>query len=208
MGMFVQALKVREPRASAQTIAFCNTLCVSFPVRDILLERAFDQYGFVTSDDARSLGVDEKRLVDMERRGTLERVARGLYRFKIIPHTGREQLMEAVLWPRRTRGVLSHDTALALHDICDIDPAKIHITVPRRYRINREIPSIYTIHHRDLADPDRALVEGIPVVTPARSIEDAIEAHVDPKLIDQSIETARRRGLIRGSALADMQSRV
>lgn len=177
-------------------------------VRDILLDRAFDQYGFVTSDDARSLGIDQKRLVDMERRGTLERVARGLYRFKVIPHTGREHLMEAVLWPRRTRGVLSHDTALELHDLCDINPAKVHITIPRSYRINRDIPSTYAIHHRDLADSDRTLVEGIPVVTPARSIEDAIETHVDPKLIDQAIETARRRGLLRGAALADIETRT
>ena len=177
-------------------------------VRAILLDRAFDQYGFVTSDDARSLGIDQKRLVDMERRGTLERVARGVYRFKVIPHTGREHLMEAVLWPRRTRGVLSHDTALELHDLCDINPAKVHITVPRAYRINREIPPTYTIHHRDLADPDWTLVEGIPAVTPARSIEDAIDTHVDPKLIDQAIDTAQRRGLIRGATLADIEARA
>ena len=189
-------------------MAICHTLCVGTAVRDILLDRAFDQYGFVTSDDARSLGIDEKRLVDMERRGTLERVACGLYRFKVIPHTGREHLMEAVLWPRRTRGVLSHDTALELHNLCDINPTKVHITVPRRYRINREIPSTYAIHHRDLADSDRTLVEGIPVVTPAQSIEDAIETHVDPKLIDQAIDTARRRGLIRGETLADFETRA
>ena len=177
-------------------------------VRDILLDRAFDQYGFVTSDDARSLGIDEKRLVDMERRGTLERVARGLYRFKVIPYSGREHLMEAVLWPRRTRGVLSHDTALELHDLSDINPTKIHITVPRGYRINREIPSTYAIHHRDLADSDRTLVEGIPVVTPTRSIADAIDAHLDPKVIDQTIDAARRRGLIRGETLADFEARA
>ncbi|MEX2414348.1 MAG: type IV toxin-antitoxin system AbiEi family antitoxin domain-containing protein [Thermoleophilaceae bacterium] len=174
-------------------------------VRDILLDRAFDQYGFVTSDDARSLGIDEKRLVDMERRGTLERVARGVYRFKLIPHTGRERLMEAVLWPRRTRGTLSHDTALELHDLCDINPTKVHITVPRAYRINREIPPTYTIHHRDLADADRTLVEGLPTVTPARSIHDAIATHVDPKLIDQAIDTARRRGILRGEALTHLE---
>ena len=54
-------------------------------IYDILLERAFDQYGFVTSEDARDLGVDQRRLVEMERRGTLQRVARGLYRFNAIP---------------------------------------------------------------------------------------------------------------------------
>jgi predicted transcriptional regulator of viral defense system len=177
-------------------------------VRHTLLERAFDQYGFVTADDARSLGIAPERLVEMERRGSLKRVARGLYRFKVIPHTGREHLMEAVLWPRRVRGVLSHDTALELHALCDINPAQIHITVPRTYRITREIPATYTIHHRDLADADRTLVEGIPTVTPARSIEDAIDTHVDPKLIDQAIETARRRGLIRGEALAGIEARA
>jgi predicted transcriptional regulator of viral defense system len=181
---------------------------MSATVRDILLDRAFDQYGFVTSSDARSLGIDQKRLVDMERRGALERVARGLYRFKIVPRTGREHLMEAALWPRRTRGVLSHDTALELHDLCDINPTKIHITVPRAYRINREVPATYAIHHSDLANADRTLVEGITAVTPARSIEDAIDTHVDPKLIDQAIDTARRRGLIRGETLADINARA
>jgi len=187
-------------------MALCHTLRMPVAVRDILLDRAFDQYGFLTSDDARSLDIDQKRLVDMERRGTLERVARGLYRFKIVPRTGREHLMEAVLWPRRIRGVLSHDTALELHDLCDINPTKIHITVPRRYRINRVIPATYSIHHRDLPDSDRTFIEGIAVVTPARSIEDAIDTHVDPKLIDQAIETARRRGLLRGAALGELET--
>jgi predicted transcriptional regulator of viral defense system len=177
-------------------------------VHDILLERAFDQYGFVTSEDARDLGVDQQRLVDMERRGTLERVARGLYRFKAIPHAGRDQLMEAVLWPRRAQGVLSHDTALELHDLCDVNPAEIHITVPRRYRINREIPATYAIHRRDLAAEDRTLLEGLPTVTPRRAIRDAIEAHLDPKLVEQAIDTVRRRGLVRGKALSDLEARA
>lgn len=177
-------------------------------VYDILLERAFDQYGFVTSEDARDLGVDQQRLVDMERRATLERVAQGLYRFNAIPRTANDQLMEAALWPRRTRGVLTHDTALDLHDLCDINPAQIHITVPRRYRITREIPSAYQIHHRDLPVKDRALVEGLPTVKPRRAILDAIETHVDPKLVEQAIDTARRRGLVRGQALGDLEMRA
>jgi hypothetical protein len=45
-------------------------------------------------------------------------------------------------------------------------------------------------------------------VAPAQSIEDAIETHVDPKLIDQAIDTARRRGLIRGATLSDIEARA
>jgi predicted transcriptional regulator of viral defense system len=177
-------------------------------IHSTLFERAFDQYGFVTADDARALGVNQQRLVEMERRGTLERVARGLYRFKEIPHGDRDQLMEAALWPRRTRGVLSHDTGLDLHDLCDINPARIHITVPRGYRINREIPTVYAIHHRDLADDDLAVLEGLPTITPRRAILDAIETHVDPKLVEQAIDTARRRGLVRGKDLSDLEAQA
>jgi len=177
-------------------------------VHNILFERAFDQYGFVTADDARTLDIDQQRLVEMERRGTLERVARGLYRFKAIPYGDRDQLMEAALWPRRTRGVLTHDTALELHELCDINPAKIHITVPRRYRINREIPAAYALHHRDLADEDRATLEGLPTVTPGRAILDAIEAHIDPKLVEQAIYTVRRRGLVRGKDLSALEAQA
>lgn len=170
-------------------------------VARVLLDRAFDQCGFVTAADARSLGINHQRLVDMERRGTLERVARGLYRFDLVPRTGREHLMEAVLWPRRTRGIVSHDTALRLHDLCDIDPSKVHITVPRAYRINRTIPSAYAIHHRDVSATDRTVVDGIPTVTPLQAIKDGIDTHVDPKLIDQAMDAARRRGLLRDDEL-------
>jgi len=177
-------------------------------IHNVLLERAFDQYGFVTADDAQALDIDPQRLVDMERRGTLERVARGLYRFKAVPHGDRDQLMEAVLWPRRTRGVLTHDTALDLHGLCDINPAKIHITVPGGYRINRDIPTAYSIHYRDLAEEDSAVLEGLPTITPRRAILDAIETHVDPKLLEQAIDTARRRGLVRGKDLSALEAQA
>ena len=188
-------------------MVICTTMCkMPGRVYDILFARAFDQHGFVTADDAQALGVDRQRLVEMERRGTLERIARGLYRFKAIPHSDRDQLMEAVLWPRRTRGVLSHDSALELHDLCDINPTKIHITVPRRYRIKREIPPPYVIHHRDLAGEERATVEGLPTITPRRAILDAIETHVDPKLVEQALDAARRRGLVRGQHLSALEA--
>ncbi len=40
------------------------------------------------------------------------------------------QIMEATLWPRGAHGALSHETALDLYGLSDVNPAKIHITVP------------------------------------------------------------------------------
>ncbi len=160
-----------------------------------LFDIAADQYGYLTPDDARALGVDPHRLVKMAERGIIERVAYGLYRVTAVSHTRLDQYMEATLWPRGG-GVLSHDTALDLYDLCDINPAKIHLTVKPRVRIKRDIPSVYVLHYRDLPTTEITRHEGIPIVTPLRAIADCVESHLGSHLIDQAIDTTRRQGII------------
>lgn len=48
--------------------------------------------------------------------------------------------------------------------------------------------------------------EGIPVVTPIRAILDGIERHLDGRLIDQAIATARDRGLLPRDELAVVEA--
>jgi predicted transcriptional regulator of viral defense system len=113
--------------------------------------------------------------------------------FRRWPHV---VCLEAVLWPHRARGVISHVSALDLHDLCDVNPAHIDITLWAGYRVTRAPPRIYRLHHRDLQPADIALHEGIPVVTPRRAILGGIEAHLGYGLIRQAIDTASRHGLI------------
>jgi len=160
-----------------------------------LLEAANGQYGYVTADDARAGGVDPGQLRIMAHRGILDRMARGIYRFPIVPVTALDQYMEAVLWPRTT-AVLSHETALDLHELCDVNPARIHVTVPASYRLRRDVPRMYQLHERDLDEGDITQHEGIPIVTVYRAILDGIEANIGSHLIDQAFRTARRRGLL------------
>jgi predicted transcriptional regulator of viral defense system len=160
-----------------------------------LLEGATGRYGYVTADDARAVGVDPAQLRVMSHRGLVEHVARGVYRFPIVSTTALDQYMEAVLWPRRT-AVLSHETALDLHGLCDVNPARIHLTVPAEYRLRRDMPRVYQLHRRDLDPADVTLHEGIPIVTVSRAIRDGVEANLGGHLIDQAIDTARRRGLL------------
>jgi predicted transcriptional regulator of viral defense system len=158
-----------------------------------LLDLANGQYGYVTAEDAREQGIDPVQLRLMHHRGLLERVAHGVYRFPAVPTTPLDQYMEAVLWTR-TEAVLSHETALDLHDLCDINPAQVHLTVPAAYRLRREMPAMYRLHRRDLGDTTRH--EAVPIVTVRRAILDGIESGVGGHLIDQAMETARRRGLV------------
>jgi predicted transcriptional regulator of viral defense system len=169
-----------------------------------LMDLAVGQYGYVTAEDAAAVGVVTDRLRKMADRGTLERVAYGLYRIPAVAATGLDQYMEATLWPRGG-GVLSHDTALDLHALCDINPAKIHVSVRKDLRITREVPAAYRLHHRDLAEHEITRHEGIPIVIPARAIRDGIEAHLGAHLIKQAIVTARARGAINKAQEAELK---
>lgn len=159
-----------------------------------LAEVANERYGFVTPADARRLGISPMNLVRMAERNQIERRGTGLYRFPLTPATRLDAYMEATLWPRGGRGVLSHETALELYGLSDVHPAKIHLTVPRSHRIRRKVPPSYRLHHEDLQPDQVTLHEGIAVVTPAHAIRQAHEAHLGPALIGQAIDHGQRNG--------------
>lgn len=159
-----------------------------------MFEVAADRNGYITTEDVRDLGGNLQLLADMHRHGQLDHLAHGLYRFTSFPAGPLDELMQATLWPRRL-GVISHDSALDLWDLCDVNPTKIHVTVPKSARIRRKAPPVYEVHVRDLDPADVTRLEGIPVVSPTRAIRDGIERHLDRRLIAQAIDSARRRGL-------------
>lgn len=175
-----------------------------------LFEIAADQYGYVTTRDAKALNIPAKRVAEMAEAGLLERVAHGTYRFLAFPVSKLDQYKEATLWPNGAGGVLSHATALDLHELCDVNSEKIHLTVPQGFRTNskRPQPKVYRIHHRDLTDADQMLHDGIPIVTPFRAILDGLEVNMRSGLILQAVDTAKRQGLLTPSQLRDVSEAV
>jgi predicted transcriptional regulator of viral defense system len=160
-----------------------------------LLDHAQRQYGYLTPDDARELDVDPTQLRLMAARQTLEHLGHGLYRMPMVPATQLDSYMQAVLWTGR-RGVLSHETALDLYELCDVNPSAIHLTIPSGFRTRKAVPEIYRLHRFDLDPAEVGWHEGIPIVTPERAILGGIEQALGWQLIDQAIETARARGLV------------
>ncbi len=159
---------------------------------DDLLTVAGTQRGYVTTADASAVGVPLVELRKLAHRGKLERIAHGLYRIAAFPHAENDELMEAALWAGG-QGVVSCEAALALWGLADVHPRRIDITVPRKYNPRKAGGDRYRIRRRDLADID--YVEGIPVVTPSQAVEDAIDAGVAHRFIEQAIQAARRRNL-------------
>jgi predicted transcriptional regulator of viral defense system len=174
-------------------------------------ERAFEvaveQYGHVTLADLERLGADPVRLRQWLRRGKIQRASHGVYRFPQIPPTPLDPYMLAALWPAG-RGVLSHDTALELHELCDVNPEKIHLTVPADYRPRRRGGERYVVHRENLPDDAVTRHEGIPVVTPAIAIRQALEHGTPRHLVRQAVETARRTGVAAKRALDELESRL
>ncbi len=162
-----------------------------------LTEIAADRQGLVRTEDAAEIGYAAGALDTMARRGQLERVAHGVYRVPFVGVGPLGTYMAAALWPRGVQGVLTHETALDLWNVCDINPSKIHITVPRHHRPQRKIPDGYVIHREDLNPKDITAVEGVPVVTLETAIRQCAEAHVGRDLLEQAVRHGRERGLLR-----------
>jgi predicted transcriptional regulator of viral defense system len=173
-----------------------------------VLEVATDQFGYVTVEDARDVGVGAGTLHAMVRRGTAEHVAQGLYRIRAIPPSPLSEYMEASLWPRGVRGVVSHESALAVHELSDANPARVHITVPRAHRILRRPPRVYQVHHADLDPAEIEHVEGIPVTGVTRTILDCHATHVGAELLRQAIDQARQRGRLSAAQARELARRI
>ena len=74
----------------------------------------------------------------------------------------------------RDQAVVTHESALELHELSDIIPGAIHLTVPRRFR-NRRKPSGVLLHTvvEPLSEEQVVIREGIRVATPERAIVDS-----------------------------------
>jgi predicted transcriptional regulator of viral defense system len=162
---------------------------------DNLIKIAAENGGYVPTRCAVASGFPAARLVTLAARGGLERVGHGLYRIPNFPFDRNDELILAVLWAN-DRGAISHETALQLYELADVNPVAIDLTIPKQYRIGREGGDAYRVHREDLAPNEIAVVDGVRVVSVTRAIWGAIEQGVGSALINQAIETARKIGRI------------
>lgn len=165
-------------------------------LRDQILERAVEQHGYVTTRDARELGIDPTQLRLMAARGRLERVARGVYRVPVLPRTEHDELAEAVAWTLG-RGIVSHESALVLHGLSDVNPSRIQLTVPRENHPRGAGGHLYRLHRRDLPVTDVTERDDLPVTTVARTIRDCLGAGTDSEQLRRALDQATAEGLTR-----------
>lgn len=177
-------------------------------LRKDLWDVALDQYGYVTEQDARNLGAAPGELARLARRDKIERVGHGIYRFPELPPTERDEYMLAVLWANSPDAVLSHDTALAVYELCDINPDRIHVTVPKGHRVSKRGGDAYILHHARLTEADLSWWQGIRTVTEKTAIQQGIDTGVPVHLLRTAINTARGRGRITIAEATDLTTQI
>ena len=89
--------------------------------------------------------------------------------------------------------MIAGESGLLLWDLADVNPRKIHIALPPKYRPRRAGGELYEIHHVVIDDADRDEVHGVPVVSPALAIRQAIDWGVAGDMIEQAVRRAQAR---------------
>jgi predicted transcriptional regulator of viral defense system len=171
-----------------------------------LFEYAVEQQGFFTTKQAKDAGFAENTHPYHVKAGNWIREHRGIYRLAQFPPADRPDLVLWALWSRNRReevqGVFSHQTALSLHELSDVNPAKIHMTVPETFRKNSKIPGILVLHYAELAKSDVESASGYRFTRPLRTIVDVIASgELERSTITQAIRQAFERGLITRSQI-------
>jgi predicted transcriptional regulator of viral defense system len=173
-----------------------------------LYEIAEAQEGFFTTKQAKAAGFAENTHPYHVQAGNWIHERRGIYRLSRFPRGERPDLMLWSLWSKNrgeaAQGVYSHQTALSLHDLSDVMPAKLHMTVPRSFRRNSKIPHVLVLHFADLPQSDIGAAHGVRVTNPMRTILDLLASGEVPLVtVRQAVREALRQGLIRRGEIAE-----
>lgn len=166
-----------------------------------LFEIADRQQGFFTAKQAEECGYARSNFHLRLASGEWTQEGRGIYRLARYPVTDRSELVLWSLWSRNLKdipqGVWSHETALDIHELSDVMPAKMHMTVPRSFRRRIEIPKVLCLHYANLEPSEIEERQGYQVTTPFRTLLDVFDAEtVADNFLAQAVHQALERGLV------------
>ena len=156
-----------------------------------IYEHAADNFGLITSSEARTLGIPNVELVKLAHRGRLQRLGHGVYRIIHYIPTEYDKYAEAIALVGGGAAIYG-ESVLAMHGLALVNPPVIHVVV--RSRVRKKLPPYINIIYLK-EDFNRVVYEGIP----SQSVLDAILACRYTVMTDRLIEAvseAERQGLI------------
>jgi predicted transcriptional regulator of viral defense system len=166
---------------------------------------AHEQGGYFTTKQALQAGYGYRHLDYHETAGNFERIDHGLYRLPTVPPSEHDELIRLTLWSRNRadvpQAVVSHDSALVLHELTDLLPSRVHVTVPPNFR--KPAPRACVLHKALLEPEDIEEQAGFRVTTPLRTLLDVSAGGVSQEQLHKAVHEALARGLVRRSKLIE-----
>lgn len=164
-----------------------------------LLRIASDQAGYFTAKQALKAGYNYRLQSYHKTQGHWQPVDCGVYRLAAYPNSPHEDLVRWSLWSRNRQdtpqAVVSHETALSIHEISDIMPGKIHLTVPPKFR--KQTAPGCVLHRGSLKDDEIQKHQGFSVTTPLKTIIDVAQGNLSLDHLESAIRDAFDKGLVR-----------
>lgn len=170
-------------------------------VANRLYELAADQDGYFTTKQAISAGYADNTHPFHVKAGNWVREHRGIYRLAKYPLGENHDKILWYLWSRdrsdAPQGTYSHETALSFYELSDINPAKLHMTVPPGFRKSAPTPGILVLHRGFIHKEDMTLTQGFRITTLLKAIADLLVTRtVQMDHMAQAVKQAFQRGLI------------
>jgi hypothetical protein len=164
-----------------------------------LYEIASLQGGYFTAQQAVFCSYSQKNHHYYVKNGDWLKELRGIYRLSRYPEPDDSQYILWSLWScdrnGKIRGVYSHETALSMFELSDVNPDKLHMSVPTDFRKNAVIPEILIVHKKVFHSADCEQRMGYSVVKPLPNILMLIEECETP---DDILVQALRDGINKG----------
>ncbi len=161
-------------------------------LRRSLFDLSSGQAGYFSAAQARELGYSYQAQAHHVAVGNWLRVDRGLFRLAEWVPNQHDELARWALWSKG-RAVVSHETALEVHGIGELESRHVHVTVPAGFSMRDKS---LTLHFAVLPGSDLAQRTGFQVTTPLRSIIDVASPSPDEDQLGRVITEARQRGLL------------
>jgi predicted transcriptional regulator of viral defense system len=173
-----------------------------------LFQIAETHHGYFTAKQATSAGFLPTNFTYHVKAGTWLHEGTGIYRLKNFPNSRESQMAFYALWSRnredQIQGTYSHETALSMYELSDVNPSKLHMTIPKGFRKTSKTPKILKLYFNDLKGSEIQNLNGIRITKPIRTLIDVFKSGTSHEFVEQAVLQAYSRGLI---TTADIKSR-
>lgn len=173
-------------------------------LRRRLFALAAGQGGYFTAAQARATGYSYQAQAHHVTAGNWLRIDRGLFRLaEWIPDI-HDDLIRWTLWSRG-RAVVSHESALAVHGVGELETRRVQLTVPRDFTMR---DAAVSLHVGELSDEDVEQRTGFRVTTILRSLIDVAALSADDHQLGRAIAQGRETGRFTLGQLRDRAEAV